>query len=81
MSKVWMLRESYEDKRREDEAKEAYECGFNEGYEAAMEDSQKESDGAGSRYRLGMRRGERDMSEGDEEMGYRKGRSSMRRYR
>ena len=38
MAKYWEIIESYGDKSRKSEAREAYECGYEEGYEAAMKE-------------------------------------------
>lgn len=74
MAKYWEIRESYGDKLAKD--KDAYECGYEEGYEAAMEEM-KGSDGMGERSHYGDRIGERSRGY----MGERRGRDSMGRYR
>lgn len=58
MSRMWEIRESYGEKRKRTSADEAYECGYEEGYEAAMaemKESEEESDSARS-YRMGARK-------------------------
>ena len=80
MAKYWEIRESYGDKAKKSEAREAYECGYEEGYEAAMMELGADSGEMGERsHRMGMRSrmGERDM----DYMGERRGRDSMGRYR
>ena len=42
MAKYWEIIESYGDKSRKSEAREAYECGYEEGYEAAMKEYELE---------------------------------------
>lgn len=80
MAKYWEIRESYGDKDKKSEIKEAYECGYEEGYEAAMEEmhgsmgerSYGMRSGMGMRGSMGMRSG----SYGEEggSMGERRGR-------
>lgn len=86
MAKYWEIRESYGDKGGKSEMKEAYECGYEEGYEAAMAEMQSMGHkshygmrGGDMGYRYGMRPG----MEGEEPgmMGERRGRDSMGRYR
>lgn len=61
MAKYWEIIESYGDKSRKSEAREAYECGYEEGYEAAMKEmgmdqEMEERPGYGMRYgSMGMR--------------------------
>ncbi len=58
MSRMWEIRESYGEKRKRTSADEAYECGYEEGYEAAMsemKDPEGDSDSARS-FRMGARR-------------------------
>ncbi len=57
MAKYWEIRESYGDKMPDDmseKERKAYECGYEEGYEAAMEEMGDDPD-MGERY--GMRHG------------------------
>lgn len=57
--KMWEIREGYgSDSRKDTKIEEAYECGFEEGYEKAMEElekkgrrSYKDDDSGYSRYR------------------------------
>ena len=77
MAKYWEIRESYGDKKMTPEAKEAYECGYEEGYEAAMEEmhgQMGERSGYGMRSSMGMR-------SDNGYMGERRGRDSMGRFR
>ena len=70
MARYWYIREQYGDKKMSSKETEAYECGFEEGYEAAMKDfgidpemeemsdSRMRSGSMGARGRYGMRYGE-----------------------
>lgn len=82
-SRIWKIRESYGDRKSgmdydTPEEQEAYECGYEEGYEAAMKELSM-----GERY--GMRGGDYQpmmgMGERHHMMGERRGRDSMGRYR
>lgn len=53
-AKYWEIRESYGNKGQDPEIKEAYECGYDEGYEAAMKEMEQEM---GERSGYGMRSG------------------------
>lgn len=54
MARYWQIRESFGEKGMNPEVKEAYECGYDEGYEAAMEEIKK-SGMMGERSHYGMR--------------------------
>lgn len=78
MARYWKIRESFGEKEM-DEATEAYECGYEDGYKAAKAEMAEGSMGErmgrmGERmnYRSGM---------GEGYMGERRGRDSMGRYR
>lgn len=74
-SRIWKIRESYGDRMNDrygnksaeefetPEEKEAYECGYEEGYQAAMEEAQmgERSYGMGQRHYMGERRGRDSM--------------------
>ncbi|MCQ2219801.1 MAG: hypothetical protein MJZ12_00325 [Prevotella sp.] len=85
MAKYWEIRESYGDKGGKSEMKEAYECGYEEGYEAAMMELERGGMGErmGHRGYMGERHsmGERDSMGERGYMGERRGRDSMGRYR
>lgn len=86
MARYWEIRESYGDKMRggmmgrrdsepmSEEEQKAYECGYEEGYEAAMEEMES----------MGERRGHygsrMDMGE-NYGLGERRGRTRMGRFR
>lgn len=55
-AKYWEIRESYGNKSMNPEAKEAYECGYEEGYEAAMKELGMDQE-MGERSGYGMRSG------------------------
>lgn len=74
MAKYWQIRESYGDKVAKTE-NEAYECGYEDGYEAAMEEMGGSSTGMRESM-YGMRDGSYGMR-----MGERRRRDSMGRYR
>lgn len=96
-AKYWEIRESYGNKAMTPEASEAYECGYEEGYEAAMQEMEQESGFGmrsgmmGKRSHYGMRYGDinersgrpNTFVEGEDRgsLGYRRGRDSMGRYR
>lgn len=87
MAKYWQIRESYGEKDMED-PKEAYECGYEEGYQAAMEElgegpiSERQRGYMGNRmgYRGGMGEGTMGNRVGGY-MGERRSRDSMGRFR
>lgn len=78
MARYWQIRESFGEKAMNPEVKEAYECGYDEGYEAAMEEMKK-SGMMGERSHYGMRGEDMGMrygmrSGGDGSFGERRGR-------
>ena len=59
MAKYWEIRESYGDKEQDPEMTEAYECGYEEGYQAAMDEMEGMDSAMGQRSGMGMRSGYR----------------------
>lgn len=84
MARYWEIRESLGERSYKDEVSEAYECGYEEGYEAALEEMEGKS-------HMGMRedrytsRRKGNMAERDgmerSYMGERRSRDSMGRFR
>jgi len=63
MNRVWEIREGGDYKhnrkmgmRDDQELREAYECGYDEGYEAAMEEMDEDKYNSRTSYRYGRRR-------------------------
>ena len=82
MAKYWEIRESYGDRSRKSEAREAYDCGFEEGYEAAMKEMGMDSEEMGERSRRsGMRSNTYVEGRDRDYLGERRGRDSMGRDR
>ena len=72
MAKLWEIRESYGDKTQDPEM-EAYECGYEEGYQAAMDEMGHSGSRMGYKSGYGMRGGMGQRSGGEDRgsMGYR----------
>lgn len=60
MARYWEIRESYGDKNKSSKEMEAYECGYEEGYEAAMKEMGMDQE-MGERSEYGMRSGSMGM--------------------
>lgn len=82
MAKYWEIRESYGDKSRKSDSREAYECGYEDGYEAAMREMEEGSEEMGERTHRSAGRPNTFVEGRDRDyLGERRGRDSMGRYR
>lgn len=79
MASYWEIRESHGDRERRTEIDEAFDCGYEEGYEAAMAEMREHEELGERRGSMGYRYG-RDKSR-EHELGERRGRDRMGRYR
>lgn len=79
MSSYWEIIESRRGRERKSEVDEAYECGYAEGYEAAMQE-QREHEDFGERRHMSYR-GEPERMRDEREFGERRSRDRMGRYR
>lgn len=79
MSSYWEIIESRRGRERKSEVDEAYECGYAEGYEAAMQE-QREHEDFGERRHMGYR-GEPERIRDERDLGERRSRDRMGRYR